>query len=109
MEKNEGMIESRPNKPLLFAMAVAFVIAISIILSLLARVPYMYTVCGFAAWAAIGHLVTLDDDASGGWSNPDNSKEVWRKSRRELILKFVVLFALLAITFSVPSLNNWGA
>jgi hypothetical protein len=33
--------------------------------------------CG---WAAIGHLVTFDDDLPGGWSNPEKSRAFWLKS-----------------------------
>ncbi|HEX6886086.1 MAG TPA: hypothetical protein VF530_22120 [Planctomycetota bacterium] len=43
-----------------------------------------------AGWAAIGHLVTLDDDAPGGWSNPDGSTSFWRRSVVQLLLKFAL-------------------
>lgn len=36
-------------------------------------VPYAYTVLAFSGWVFFGHLVTADDDAPGGWSNPDGS------------------------------------
>jgi hypothetical protein len=53
-----------------------------------------------AGWAAIGHLVTLDDDAPGGWSNPDGSMSFWRRSAVQLLLKFalfgVVLWVFMA-------------
>jgi len=52
----------------------------------------------FSGWAAIGHLLTLDDDAPGEWSNPEGSKPFWRKSMFELILKFLV-FASVGIIF----------
>lgn len=32
-----------------------------------------FTIIGFSAWAFFGHLITSDDDAPGGWSNPDCS------------------------------------
>jgi hypothetical protein len=44
----------------------------------------------FSAWALLGHLVTIDDDALGGWSNPENSQEIWRSSVRELLAKLLV-------------------
>ena len=31
-------------------------------------------------WAFFGHLVTLDDDAPGGWSNPERSRKTWLSS-----------------------------
>ena len=39
----------------------------------------------------LGHFVTLDDDLTGGWSNPDASKKVALLSVGELALKFVAL------------------
>ena len=47
----------------------------------------------FSGWAALGHLVTLDDDASGGWSSPADpaeAKAVWRGSLAELAAKVLV-------------------
>lgn len=52
----------------------------------------------FSGWAALGHLVTLDDDAPGEWSNPEGSKAIWHRSIRELIIKIVV-FAAVGIAF----------
>ena len=44
-----------------------------------------------SGWAAIGHLVTLDDDAPGGWSNPERSPTVWHSSLRELVVKLCIV------------------
>ena len=47
----------------------------------------------FSGWAALGHLVTLDDDASGGWSSPADAAEAkvfWRSSLVELAAKLLV-------------------
>ena len=47
--------------------------------------------------AAIGHLVTLDDDARDGWSSPADPKEAkafWRSSLVELAAKMAVFGAL---------------
>ncbi len=52
----------------------------------------------FSGWAAMGHLLTLDDDAPGEWSNPEGSKPFWRNSVFELILRFLV-FASVGIIF----------
>ena len=43
-----------------------------------------------SGWAFLGHLVTLDDDMRGGWSNPDGSRAVWWRSVLELFVKLVV-------------------
>jgi hypothetical protein len=43
-----------------------------------------------SGWVFVGHLITLDDDASGGWSNPDRSIGLWRRSLFELVVKGIV-------------------
>jgi len=49
-----------------------------------------------AGWALLGHLVTLDDDSPGGFSNPDDSPSLWRNSLIELLAK-TLLFAFVAV------------
>ena len=87
---------------------VILVIVLCIALSLLADVPYLYTVTGVAVWAAAGHLVTLEDDAPGGWSNSEKSSETWKQSKAELLLKFAILFVLISIIFFFPDLARLG-
>jgi hypothetical protein len=53
-------------------------------------------ITAFAGLASLGHFVTLDDDAPGGWSNPDDSTATWKRSLMELGIKFAVFFTLLA-------------
>jgi|HubBroStandDraft_2_1064218.scaffolds.fasta_scaffold697370_2 hypothetical protein len=48
-----------------------------------------------SGWAAFGHLVTVDDDMAGGWSNPERSRSVWGKSLSQLAIKFAVFAGLL--------------
>jgi hypothetical protein len=47
-----------------------------------------------AAWASFGHLITIDDDFRGGFSNPDGDPEIQRSSLVELSIKFIVLVAV---------------
>ena len=54
----------------------------------------------FSGWAALGHLVTLDDDAPGGWSNSEGCQAAWKRSIAEFVLKIVV-FAVVGIAFYV--------
>ena len=49
-----------------------------------------------SGWAALGHLLTLDDDAPGEWSNPEGKESVWRHSLVELSLK-VIIFVVVGI------------
>ncbi len=56
-----------------------------------------------AAWAALGHLITIDDDYPGGWSNPDQDKTAWRRSLKQLLAKFLVL-AVVALLLFFPFL-----
>lgn len=52
-----------------------------------------------SGWAFAGHLVTLDDDMPGEWSNPQGSNKLWHLSLGELSLKAVVFFALLVVVY----------
>ncbi len=52
-----------------------------------------------AGWATLGHLVTLDDDSPGGWSNPDGSRALWYRSLGELLIKTVILLSLLFMVY----------
>jgi hypothetical protein len=50
-----------------------------------------------SGWAAVGHLVTLDDDAPGGWSSPaklGEAKVFWRSSLAEFAIKALVFGGL---------------
>lgn len=47
------------------------IVSTAILFSLIWAVPFIFTVTGFAGWAFLGHVVTADDDAPGGWSSPD--------------------------------------
>jgi hypothetical protein len=49
-----------------------------------------------SGWAAVGHLVTLDDDLSGGWSNPDGDSRAAWLSVAELLVK-LGLFIIVAL------------
>ena len=65
-------------------------------------------VCGapalvMSAWAVFGHFITLDDDAPGGWSNPDDSSEVWRASLGELAVKAGAFALALLLVAYLPA------
>ena len=82
------------------------VCATAVLLSLVGKVPYLYTVTGFAVWSFIGHLITIDDDAPDGWSNPDGSIPfLWA----ELAIKAAILLGVLGALFFVPTLRAFGA
>lgn len=84
----------------------AMVCSTAAILSLIWKVPYLYTALGFAVWAFAGHLITIDDDVPNGWSNPDGSIPFpWA----QLAIKGAVLLALLGLVFLIPALRTLGA
>ncbi|MCI5047250.1 MAG: hypothetical protein MRY59_07090 [Aquisalinus sp.] len=87
---------------------IVWVSLLALILSALFGVPYLYTATGVAALVFIRHLVTFDDDMPGGWSNPYDDKEIMKKSRRELGIKFIVLLILLALIYIFPALPDFG-
>lgn len=79
-------------------------VVIAVALSVLWRVPYIFTFVGVATLALIGHFVTIDDDLPGGWSNPDGSRPFpWR----ELMIKVAIVlgFCLAAL---VPAIRALG-
>lgn len=82
------------------------IIATALVLSLVWHVPYVFTFIGFLAWAFFGHLVTMDDEAPGGWSNPDGSLPFpWGR----LILKALVLVALCILAIVFPAVRGLGS
>lgn len=88
-----------------FTILFCIVVSTAIVLSLTFAVPYIFTVTGFAGWAFIGHVVTADDDAPGGWSNADDELPFpWR----ELALKAAVFFGLCWAIAEVPWLRTFG-
>jgi hypothetical protein len=56
-----------------------------------------------SGFAALGHLVTLDDDMPGEWSNPAGSRKVWLSSLAELGVKLSAFAIALALLFSQGS------
>lgn len=89
-----------------YSILLALVCSTAVILSLIWKVPYLYTLIGFAVWAFAGHLITIDDDLPNGWSNPDRSVPIpWT----ELAIKAGVLLSLLGLTLLIPGLRTLGA
>ena len=84
-------------------LCVAVVAAIAF--SLIFHIPYVFTALGFSGWAFFGHLVTADDDAPGGWSNPDGRLPFpWV----EPSLKGLVFVALCVVAISFPPILELG-
>jgi hypothetical protein len=78
----------------------AMVCSSVVILSLNWSFQYLYPAIGFAVWALGGHLITLDDELPGGWSNPDGSALLpWVG----LGIKAAILFALVGLAFLFPA------
>lgn len=69
-------------------------------------IPYVYTFVGYAALMFCRHLITIDDDFSNGFSNPELSKSIWHNSLAQLAIKFGLLIILCAL---IPSLKIYGA
>jgi hypothetical protein len=52
-----------------------------------------------SGWASFGHIITLDDDVPGEWSNPERSKKMWYSSILELFVKIAVFVATILIIY----------
>jgi hypothetical protein len=82
----------------------AFTTGIAVTLSLLWRIPYIFTFVGVAALILGGHFVTIDEDLPGEWSNPDGLAAFpWD----ELMLKIAVLILLAGLAL-VPQIRALG-
>ncbi|WP_404366791.1 hypothetical protein [Marinobacter sp.] len=86
-----------------------FFLSVTIGLSVFADIAYIYTLCGLSGWVAFGHLITLDDDMPGEWSNPEGIKTIWRTSLAILAVKFAVFIGLVVLVLSAPTLAKYGA
>ena len=84
----------------------AVVVGAAIGVSAFWRVAYIYTLIGFSGLVFIGHLVTVDDDFPGGWSNPYGSRAFpWK----ELLIKAGVLIFLCLLAAFFPGLRRFGS
>jgi hypothetical protein len=89
-----------------YSILLALVCSTAVALSLIWKLPYLYTLIGFAVWAFAGHLITIDDDLPNGWSNRDgNMPFPWT----ELAIKAAVLLGLLGSVLLIPSFRTLGA
>jgi hypothetical protein len=50
-----------------------------------------------SGWAALGHLVTIDDDMPGEWSNPERSRTFWYKSLGQFAIKVAIFAGVLGL------------
>lgn len=81
------------------------VVGAALALSWLARVPYVFTLLGFSLWAWVGHIVTIDDDRPGGWSNPDGRAPFpWAALAVEALV-FILLCSAIVV---FPALRTFG-
>jgi hypothetical protein len=71
-------------------------------------VPYIFSLIGMAAWAAFGHLITLDEDKPDGWSNIEGSGEFYKQSKKHLRIKFAILTVLIVVPVIFPVVTTFG-
>ena len=85
-----------------------FVLSTILGLSYFASVPFIYTILGFSAWAFVGHLVTVDDDMPGGFSNLEDDDEILKESKKELNIKLLVLVCIITIAIIFPNIRDFS-
>jgi hypothetical protein len=88
-----------------YGLLIAMLCLAATLLSAIWHIPYIYTAVAFAAWMLLGHLVTIDDDLPGGWSNPDGRS---RFPMRELAVKILILLALVGVSLFLPAIRSLG-
>lgn len=87
------------------AIPILLIVGLCLALSAIWKVPYIFTVIALSGWAFIGHLVTVDDDLPGGWSNPDGKVPApWC----HLALKGIAFSTLCFLAIQFPALRSFG-
>jgi hypothetical protein len=87
-----------------FGLFAVVAVSTAAVLSALFSVPYIFTAVAFAGWLFFGHLITIDDDFPGGWSNPNGDRPVpWAA----LATKAFVFVTLLSAAM-LPITRQWG-
>jgi hypothetical protein len=89
-----------------YSTLILLIVGTAITLSYFGGIPYIFTLIGFSAWAFFGHLVTIDDDMKGGWSNPDGSEPFFWL---ELLIKVAIFAALCAMAAFSTTVRSFGA
>jgi len=73
-------------------------------LALLLKLAFGFTIINTAVvisgWAFIGHIITIDDDFPGGWSNPAGDE---RFPWVELAVKAILFSGLLMLKYALVS------
>ena len=70
--------------------------------------PYIVTLWILLGWASLGHLVTLDDDMPGGWTNQESDPAIWRRSRLWLLMEFTLFILVGWIMYTYPDIRKFG-
>jgi len=56
----------------------------------------------------LGHLITLDEDFKGSWSNPEGKSIILKQSIIELIIKLLFSVLVWWLVLSFPILHKYG-
>ncbi len=56
----------------------------------------------------LGHLVTLDEDLKGGWSNPEGNTRIRNTSLIELAAKLIFSIVVWYVVITFPELSMYG-
>ena len=84
---------------------IGIVFFLPIILSVLFSIPYIYTVIGYTGWPFFGHLITIDDDFPGGWSNPFGTEPMpWGA----LMVKGLIFMMVVLCALAFPEIRQHG-
>jgi len=86
-------VVEQPRRKLWLPVLVTYVVTAGALLYLGFHRPLEYALVPLViltGWAFLGHIITLDDDWPGRWSNPERSSAVWKNSLLHLLAKGIV-------------------
>ncbi len=92
---------------LLSAIGLGFPIAVAVVLVFRFNFPYITAVLAILCWSAFGQLITLDDELSGGWSNPDGDPVIARKAKIWLASTIAVIGVLVWLVRAYPTIQDY--
>ncbi len=89
------------------AFRIGLPVALGAVLTFYFNSPYIITLLIIIGWSALGHIVTIDDDLPGGWSNPDGDPAVARQAKVWLAVTVAAFFFVFWLMLKFPHVQDY--